>query len=90
MSYYSPIFSEQQKAYDFKPVENAHRSHRQQYYRGTIGSVSATIGQGGFTALLDDGVTDCACFRKGRKTDGPILSERQCSALYPNARAFWD
>jgi len=67
MSYYSPIFSEQQKAYDFKPVENAHSVTSQQYYRGTIGSVSSTIGQGGFTALLDDGITDSLVSEKDSK-----------------------
>lgn len=67
MSYYSPIFSEVQKAYDFKPIENSHSVTSQQYYRGTIGSVSSTIGQGGFTALLDDGVTDSLVAEKDAK-----------------------
>jgi hypothetical protein len=67
MSYYSPIYSEQQKAFDFKPAENSHSVTSQQYYRGTVGSVSATLGQGGFTALLDDGVTDSLVAEKDAK-----------------------
>jgi len=58
MSYYAPQFSEVQKAFDFTPAETSHSVSSQQYYRGAVGSVSASIGQGGFTALLDDGVTD--------------------------------
>lgn len=58
MSYYTPEFSELQKATDFSPVENTHSIQSQQYYRGTVGSVSSAMGQGGFTVFLDDGVTD--------------------------------
>lgn len=78
MSYYSPTFSEVQKAFDFTPVENSHSVTSQQYYRGTIGSVSSTIGQGGFTALLDDGVTDSLVAEKDAK-----LTVR----FYPNINA---
>jgi len=58
ISYYTPIFAEASKAMDFVPCENSHSVSSQQYYNGSIGSVSSTLGQGSFTALLSDGVTD--------------------------------
>lgn len=55
--HYTPSFIEQ-KGYDFSPVENSHSVGSTQYYGGTVGSSSSTIGQGSFTALLQDGTTD--------------------------------
>ena len=43
---------------DFVPVENSHSTTSTQFYNGTIGSVSSTLGQGSFTALMTDNVTD--------------------------------
>jgi len=56
--YYAPVFSEVQRAMGFVPAENSHTLNTQEYYRGSIASVASALGQGGFTALLDDGVTD--------------------------------
>jgi hypothetical protein len=57
--YYAPSFIESQRAMDFQPVENSHSVSSQQVYGNkSIGTSSTSIGQGGFTALLDDGVTD--------------------------------
>jgi len=56
--YYTPTFVELSKATDFKPVENTHSSNSTQYYGGTVASKSTTLGQGGFTALLTNGITD--------------------------------
>jgi hypothetical protein len=64
MSYYTPILSDQQRALDYTPVENSHTVSSTQYYRGTVGAVSSSIGQGGFTALLDDGTTDALVSEK--------------------------
>lgn len=64
ISYYTPIFADQQRALDYTPVENSHTVSSTQYYRGTIGAVSSSIGQGGFTALLDDGTTDALVAEK--------------------------
>ena len=55
---YTPVLSELSRAMNFRPCENSHSVSSQEYYRGTIGSVSSSIGQGGFTALLNDGVSD--------------------------------
>lgn len=58
MTYYTPQFTELTRTMAFKPVEQTHTVSSQEYYRGSIGSVSSSIGQGGFTALLNDGLTD--------------------------------
>jgi hypothetical protein len=56
--YYTPTFAEISKALDFTPCELSHSVASKQYMRGTIGSTSSSLGQGGFTALLEDGVMD--------------------------------
>lgn len=56
--FYSPIFAEASKSMDFVPAENSHSVSSQEYYNGTIGSVSSSLSQSSFTALMDDNVTD--------------------------------
>ena len=56
--FYSPVFVEASKALDFIPAENSHSVSSTQVYNGTVGSVSESLGQGGFTALLTDNITD--------------------------------
>jgi len=56
--YYEPQFTEQPYASDFTPPENSHSVNSTQVYGATIASTSASLGQGSFTALLKDGVTD--------------------------------
>lgn len=58
VSGYTPIFSEISRAVDFKPAENSTSISSTQIYNGTVGSSSTSLGTGGFTAMLDDGVTD--------------------------------
>lgn len=59
MSCYEPYFSELSRTLDFKPVENTTSVSSQQVYGNkTIGSSSMSMGTGGFTALLGDGVLD--------------------------------
>ncbi len=55
---YTPVLSELSRTMNFRPCENSHSVSSQEYYRGTVGSVSSSIGQGGFTALMNDGLTD--------------------------------
>ncbi len=57
-SYASPIFSEVSLASDFRPPETSHSVTSTQIYGTTLGSTSKTLNQGGFTAYLDDGVSD--------------------------------
>jgi len=58
IKYYEPQLSEMTRAYDFKPAQTSHSANSQEYYRGAVASVSSSLGQGGFTALLSDGITD--------------------------------
>jgi hypothetical protein len=64
--YYEPVFSELTRTLDFAAAEESHTVTSQEYYRGTIGSVSATLGQGSFTALLNDGITDALIGEKNQ------------------------
>lgn len=57
--YYSPTLVEASKAFDFMPIEQTHSvSSTQVYGNRSVGSESISTGQGGFTALLTDGLTD--------------------------------
>lgn len=57
-SYASPLFAEISLASDFTAPETSHSVSSTQIYGTTLGSTSKSLGQGGFTAYLDDGVTD--------------------------------
>lgn len=58
IQYYTPTFIELGRAMDFVPAEESHSISTQQVYRDTVASTSKSLGQGSFTALLNDGVTD--------------------------------
>lgn len=57
-SYASPIFADISLASDFVPPETSHSVSSTQVYGATLGSTSSTLGQGSFTAYLQNGVTD--------------------------------
>lgn len=57
-SFAAPIFSDVQLASDFVPPETTHAVTSTQVYGTTLGSTSATLNQGSFTAYLQDGVAD--------------------------------
>jgi len=57
-SYSDPIFADVSLASDFVPVETSHSVTSTPIYGGTLGSSSASLGQGAFTAYLMNGVTD--------------------------------
>jgi hypothetical protein len=57
-SYASPLFAEVSLASDFTPPETSHSVTSTQIYGTTIGNTSKSLGQGGFTAYLEDGVSD--------------------------------
>ena len=58
--YYDPVFAEVPSASNFKPPETSHSVSSAQVYNGTIGGRSSSLGQGGFTQHLRDGVSDVA------------------------------
>jgi len=57
-SFYEPEFMDIPETSDFKPPEETHSQNSTQIYGGTIGASSSTLGQGTFTAYLDDGLSD--------------------------------
>ena len=57
-SYAEPIFLEQDFGNDFIPAETANSITSNDTYTGPVGSSSSSIGQGSFTAYLNDGITD--------------------------------
>lgn len=57
-SYAVPIFTEVQFASDFTAPETSYSVSSTQIYGGTLGSTSESLGAGGFTAFLENGVTD--------------------------------
>lgn len=57
-SYASPIFAEVAQASDYVPPEESHSVSSTQIYGSTLGSTSSTLGQGSFTAYLQNGITD--------------------------------
>ena len=63
-SYADPIFTEQPFANDFVPSENSHSVSSEQVYNATVGTSSSSLGQGSFTAILKNGITDNIVSRK--------------------------
>jgi len=54
----TPVFAEIARAKDWKPAESTNSAASEQYYDGTVGSYTSSLGQAGFTCSLGDGVTD--------------------------------
>jgi len=63
-SYAEPVFTEQNFANDFVPAETSHSVSSEQVYGATVGTSSSSLGQGSFTAMLKDGITDNLVQRK--------------------------
>ena len=57
-SYYEPEFTDVPISSDFVPPENTHSVSSKQVYGGPLGSSSSSLGQGSFTAYLNDGISD--------------------------------
>lgn len=66
-SYASPIFGEVALASDFVPPETSHSVTSTQVYGTTIGSTASSLGQGSFTAYLENGVADALVSLKNEK-----------------------
>jgi hypothetical protein len=57
-SFAAPIYADVSLSSDFVPPETTHSVTSTQIYGTTLGSTSSTLGQGSFTAYLEDGITD--------------------------------
>lgn len=66
VKYYEPTLTEVERALDFVPADESHAVGSEEYYRGSIASVTSTIGQGTFRALLNDGLTDTLIANKNQ------------------------
>lgn len=75
-SYASPIFADINLASDFVPPENSHSVGSTQVYGSTLGSTSTTLGQGAFTAYVNDGVTDALVVLKDETLWFKFLPDR--------------
>lgn len=56
--YYEPAFTDVPKAEAFVPPETSNSVSSKQIYGMTLGSSSSSLGQGAFTAYLQDGISD--------------------------------
>lgn len=56
--YYTPEFSLQPETSDFVAPETSHSTSSKQIYGKTKGSSSSSLGQGSYTAYLNDGISD--------------------------------
>jgi hypothetical protein len=65
--YYTPALATVPKSSDFKRPANSKSVSSTQIYGGAIGAVSSALGQGGFKAYLNDGVTDGLLSEEGMK-----------------------
>jgi len=62
----TPVFAEISRARDWVPAETSNSVNSEQYYDGTVGSFSSSLGQASFTVSLNDGVTDALLAKKGQ------------------------
>lgn len=77
---YEPIMAEIPRSSDFKAPEQANSVSSKQIYGGTIGSTSSSLGQGGFTAYLADGITDSLIALKNQMLLFKFYQDRMKSA----------
>lgn len=80
--YYLPIFSEVPNASDFVPPENSHSVSSETVYGGTVGSSSASLNQGSFTARLQSGVDDGILSMKNQICWFKFLPDRLVTGKY--------
>ncbi len=78
--YYTPVYADVQKTLDFVPAEISHSVSSQQYYGGSSGSTSESLGQAGFTALLNNGVADALVADKNQVLTVKYFPDRNQAA----------
>lgn len=76
IQYYTPVFSDVSKTMDFVPAEKTHSVSSTQYYGGTIGSTSESLGQGSFKVMLSDAITDIFLNQKNHKITVKFFQDR--------------
>jgi len=81
-SFSTPLFADVQKASEWKDPAYTYSVSSTEYYGGAEGSESKSLGQGGFTALLEDGTTDPIMGAVGEKTWFKFWPDRARSVPY--------
>lgn len=76
----TPVFAEISRAKDWKPAESSNSATSEQYYDGTVGGYTASLGQAGFTASLGDGITDGLLSKVGQNLIFKFKSDKNKSA----------
>lgn len=79
--YYTPEFAIIPETSDFKPPETTHSTSSKQIYGKTKGSASSTLGQGSFTAYLEDGISDSLITQKNENLFFKFKQNRLNSAF---------
>jgi hypothetical protein len=80
--YYEPVFTDIPKSTDFKPPETTFSVSSAQIYGATIGSSTSSLNQGGFTAYLQDGISDGMLLLKGANLFFKFMQNRLNSTPY--------
>lgn len=80
--YYEPAFTDIIKSSDFVPPETTYSVSSKQIYGTTLGSSSASLNQGSFTAYLQDGISDGLLGLKGMNLFFKFLQNRLNSTPY--------
>lgn len=80
--YYEPSFTDISKCADFVPPETTYSVSSKQIYQMTIGSSSSSLGQGAFTAYLNDGIADGILSEKGKNLWFKFFQNKDNSVPY--------
>jgi hypothetical protein len=80
--YYEPAFTDITKSVDFVPPETNYSVSSKQIYGTTLGSSSASLNQGSFTAFLQDGISDGLLSLKGANLFFRFFQNRLNSTPY--------
>jgi len=80
--YYKPIFAELPKTASFVPAEQSHSVSSTQIYGSAIGATSASLGQGAFTAYLENNISDPMIAYKNEILWFKYLQDRTVTSRY--------
>lgn len=80
--YYEPSFTDISRCSDFVPPETTYSVSSKQIYQMTLGSSSSSLGQGSFTAYLNDGIADGILAEKGKNLWFKFFQNKDNSVPY--------
>jgi len=77
----TPIFAAVNKASDWVPAETTYSVTSTDTYDGAIGSSASSLGQGSFTMILEDGISDPILLQKGKNIWFRYRSDKNQTAV---------